>query len=346
MPEPKPKPIRANWRRCIVRLTLISVFLAVGTIAVLLFNHGRRLASPERRLIQDYHLDYFENAKTHGIQIEKLDCLAGKAPTLVVAPDASASLGERGTLVRQQISDLGQPLAQNGQIKATLVLLHGRNGRKEDMLPIAERFCAVGFRCILPDLPAHGESPIGTSHFGLSDWERRMPAAVLEECARHYNFNMRPSALWGISMGGSFATAAASIGGPWDCLVIVSSFDELDNVVTEQCKSNTLAAAVSFISQHHGGPDITKVSPRLWAQSSTQPVFIAHGTEDKLIDLETGHALFDSFPSADKRWVEVDGGSHHTILTTPMPLFSMMADWLLRHITTQPVAPIPTSPSP
>ena len=329
-----------------MRLTLISVCLTAGTFAALLFNHGRRLASPERRPLQDYHLDYLENSENYGIRIEKLNCLAGKAPTLVVSPDASASLGERGALLRQQLSALGQPLSRYGQTRANLVLLHGRNGRKEDMLPIAERFCAAGFRCVIPDLPAHGESPIGVSHFGLCNWERQMPASVLEECAQHYNFSMHPSALWGISMGGSFATAAASIGGPWHCLVILSSFDELDNVIIQQCQSHALAAAVSHISQHHGGPDITKVTPRLWAQSITRPVFIAHGTDDELIGLRSGHALFDSFPSADKRWVEVDGGTHNNVLTTPMPLFSMMANWLLEHVPTQSAAPMTNALSP
>ena len=62
---------------------------------------------------------------------------------------------------------------------------------------------------------------------------------------------------------------------------------------------------------------------------------------DGLIDLRSGQKLFASFPSADKRWIEVDGGTHSNVLTTPMPLYSMMADWILEHINADTATPIP-----
>jgi|GEM_PF-3411362 len=37
-----------------------------------------------------------------------------------------------------------------------MLILHGRSGMKEDYLAVAERYRAIGFRCLIPDLPGHG----------------------------------------------------------------------------------------------------------------------------------------------------------------------------------------------
>jgi hypothetical protein len=56
---------------------------------------------------------------------------------------------------------------------------------------------------------------------------------------------------------------------------------------------------------------------------------VAHGTEDTAIAMERGRALFDAFRSREKRWVEVEGGTHGDVLITPMPLYATMASWFL-----------------
>ena len=133
-------------------------------------------------------------------------------------------------------------------------------------------------------------------------------------------------------MGGSFATSSASSAeAPWDCLVVVSSFDRLDKVIENQCHSSAVASLVSSVSQHHGGPKLSKVTPGHWAKSTSVPVLVAHGSDDKLISLDSGRTLFSSFPASEKHWIEVEGGTHSSVLTTPMPLYAKMADWLLRH---------------
>ncbi|NQW99491.1 hypothetical protein HQ447_02445 [bacterium] len=77
-------------------------------------------------------------------------------PCLVCFPDPSGNLGDRGIKIRQQLSARGLALKPAGESIGTRVLVHGRKGRKEDYLPIAERLCASGFRCVIPTLIAHG----------------------------------------------------------------------------------------------------------------------------------------------------------------------------------------------
>lgn len=149
-----------------------------GMSATIIYQ-GHKLAKPDRRALQAYHQEWLQKPGEHGISVTHCTLIDGKVPCLLVTPDSGVPLGRRGKLLRRQVRELGRPLQAHGHISGNIVLLHGRNGRKEDLLPVAERFCAVGLRCIIPDLPAHGENPIPTVQFGLSDWERELPYNVL-----------------------------------------------------------------------------------------------------------------------------------------------------------------------
>ena len=295
--------------------------------------HGRDLASPARRALQDYHTVILENPEAHGISIERLDCLDGKVPTLIVEPDSQSVVGKRGELLRSQTKAKGVQLSEHGVIVKTVVLLHGRNGRKEDLLPVAERFCAVGLRCVLIDMPAHGDSPVQLVKFGADEWEQDLPRAVLLECAEKFQFSADHAALWGMSMGGSFANSAVADpkhGHTWSSLTIVCSFDSLQSVLEAQSHSSFLTDCVSKVCQSSGGADISQVSPALWVKDVTTPVLVVHGKEDQLIPSDNGKNLYHSYASERKRWIQVAEGNHSNILITPMPLYAEMAEWILQ----------------
>ena len=309
-------------------LTTGLVSLAgLGTI----YYYGKELAQPGRKSLEPYHHEWLDDPKAHGISIAKSTFLEGSVPCLIVTPDKTSHLGKRGKIVRKQLINRGLKLPALGSIVSNIVLLHGRNGRKEDLLPVAERYCAAGFRCIIPDLPAHGESPIKTVQFGGSQWEQEFPHALLLECASTYQFSATPSAIWGMSMGGSFATHSASSGAPWSSIVIVSSFDRLITVIENKCSIGVITQAVAWTCKQSGGADITQIIPCKRAQEITTPVMIAHGTEDSLITLAQGKRLYNSFASPNKKWIEVKGGTHSNVLTTPMPLYATMIEWALTH---------------
>lgn len=312
-------------------LTLVAV-VPTG----LLWEASTQLVAPPRRPLMDYHQDWLTNQANHGIQVTVTHCLDGKVPCLLVSPDPAAGPAQRGQLLRSQLVNQGYSLPPYGQVQGTLVLLHGRRGRKEDLLPVAERFCAAGFRCLLPDLPAHGESPIESLHFGRSELESALPSEVLVEMSRQHGFPAQPASLWGMSMGGCFAVRNASLhSGVWDSLVIVSSFDDLETLVEEESinRLGPLGPAFASLTQRlaviRGGIRTGEITPAHWATQISAPVLVAHGDVDRLISKERGRRLFDGFGSREKRWVEVNGGDHNNVLITPMPLYSTMAAWFL-----------------
>jgi pimeloyl-ACP methyl ester carboxylesterase len=210
----------------------ITCFLIAISLASfsLIWWSSHQVASPTRRALMDYHLEYLANPESHGIRIEKFTASDG-TPCLVCVPEGNP--GRRGTIIRTQLGERDVPLPPFGGIQGTLVLVHGRKGRKEDYLPIAERLCAAGFRCIIPDLPAHGDHPHDIATYGVR--EAALPARVLDEASMLFKFDPEPAGLIGMSMGGSVAMHAMSEPeAPWKALVIISSFDSFPTVIKNQ----------------------------------------------------------------------------------------------------------------
>lgn len=137
---------------------LVLCGLAVLTPPVAGWLAADQLLHPPRRALQDYHLEFLAHPAAHGVILRRFTCSDG-TPALLCEPDGKAKAGRRGELIREQLAARGVTLHPYGEMIGTLVLVHGRRGRKEDYLLIAERFCAAGFRCVLPDLPAHGDHP-------------------------------------------------------------------------------------------------------------------------------------------------------------------------------------------
>ncbi|MHA3774580.1 alpha/beta hydrolase [Verrucomicrobiota bacterium sgz303538] len=306
----------------------ISVFLALWLAA-------GQLIAPKRRDLQAYHYEWLNSPAAHGMILQRFTAMDGKVPCMLVTPDAIHGPGERGKRLRQQLSESTAQLSPYGAVQGTMVLLHGRKGRKEDLLPVAERFCAVGFRCILPDLPAHGESPVETVHFATSDVEAKLPEAVLSEASTQFGFPQKPAVLWGMSMGGAFAIRSAAVSPQrWSALIVVSSFDSLSGVIDGQLHwagpaIPILRNAVAAVTALRGGLRLANARPVDWASAVKIPVLVAHGDRDTLIPLERGKTLFDSFGSPNKRWIPVESGDHNRVLVTPMPLYAKMAEWLI-----------------
>lgn len=276
------------------------------------------------------------NPADYGLSITSHDCLEGQVPCLLVEPDALAGVGKRGKILRKQLVAKGVKLSAYGRINGVIVLLHGRKGRKEDLLPVAERFVAAGFRCVLPDLPAHGDSPIDYMSFGSSKFERQLPAKVLEDIRAKFGLPDEPAALWGISMGGAFAVnSAGDRPDKWDAMMVVSSFARLEDVLKSQIPEQwkplfpTLLSLLDFERNLQQRPTIRSIRPRQIAQTLTLPALLVHGDEDIFVSEQQGQNLYAALGSSHRDWLTVSGAGHRNVLATSMPVYSEMSQWLL-----------------
>ena len=299
---------------------LVGLWIVAGSVT-----------SPKRREIQGYHKSYLDGAPGHGLVVTNHSLTKIGVPCLLVRPDPVAGMAKRGEILRDHLDEAGQLLPAFGEEKGLLVLLHGRNGRKEDLLPVAERFCAVGFVCVIPDLPAHGESPVRSVRFGVSFFEKVLPGKLADEARELLGLKDLPQFLWGMSMGGSIAIhAAAHEPGRWKRAIIVSSFDRLDGVVEDSLgwTAEYLTPVASQLIVMRGGPEIEKVRPVELAKKLSLPTLVIHGESDELISHERGSVLYEGF-AGEKEFLTVPGANHENVLVTEAPVYAAMAEWFL-----------------
>lgn len=327
--------LRNRW--CL--LTLGTLLLLSLTAISLVVWAGWQIASPPRRPLMAYHREFLSHPQAHGMNLASFTANDG-TPCLLCTPDTGGNWGKRGLTLRQQLAARGLTPPAPTEIRGTLVLLHGRKGRKEDFLPIAERFCAAGFRCILPDLPAHGDHPLPLATYGIR--EATLPARVLDEAARTFSFPAQPAGLIGMSMGGSISVHAASLpDAPWKALAILCSFDSFSQVIEDQaCETlgSTLgpwwARGADQVYQWKTHIPLSSIQPCRHAAAISAPTFIAHGSADSVARLDRGRALFHALPpSLPKQWIEVPGAGHDNLLITTHPLYADLAEWMLRHLS-------------
>jgi len=305
------------------RLTVTTVVLAAAAFVGVAGWSSERLLHPDRRQLQDYHREILSKPGSFGLQVTHYTGPAG-TPCLMVTPTSRPGLSPKGRLVRDILVRRGVPLAPQGEIRGTIVLLHGFCGRKEDNLPIAERLCAAGFRCILPDLPGHGDNPAGSATFGLH--ESQLPEQLLEDAARRFAFAPAPAALFGISQGGAIALqAAARPGNRWTAVASVSAFASLDQPVSNI--ANRLTPQMAMITPMTSGACAcgvrcregfypSDIRPVEAASRIHIPAFIIHGDRDDFIPIASGRAIYDAIPDSRKTFLAVKGANHGDVLSS------------------------------
>jgi len=291
-----------------------------------------KLIKPPRRDLQDYHREILANARDHGMRIEAFDVRG--TPCLLCEPLADPGAAVKGNKLRSELLAQGLALAPWGEIKATLVLMHGHKGRKEDHLPVAERFCAAGFRCLLIDLPGHGQNPQTFASFGKT--ECVLPDHVLDAASRQFDFTPQPAGLFGISQGGAIALQAAALNEKqWFAVAELAGFASLDQVITRQAKSlfGPLASAadwsVASLVEQRAGFAPRDIRPVDAAAKLTLPVLIGHGDADDFVTPDQAKALFAAVPSTRKQFLNVPGAGHSNVLVTTAPVYATLSRFFL-----------------
>ncbi|MBX7210641.1 MAG: alpha/beta fold hydrolase [Verrucomicrobiaceae bacterium] len=324
-------------RRLLRALAAMS-FIAAAAFFVLCWLASSRLICPARRAVQDYHKDILEHTLDHGMSIVRQTLVRGEwtgTPCLVCEPLTEPGAAGKGNKLRTELEARNVPVQSWGRIIGTLVLLHGHTGRKEDHLPVAERFCAAGFRCILIDLPGHGGHPAPFASFGFR--ETSLPLAALRELSESLHFEMRPACLFGISQGGAIALqAAAADPGTWSAVAELSSFADLDGVIGAQASRlfgplhSPARFIVSRLVKWRAGFDPAAVRPAdAAALLGSVPVLIGHGTADTFVPTEHARALLAAVKSERKEFLEIAGTDHHDVLITSQPVYATVAKFFL-----------------
>lgn len=334
-----PSPVRHPFplKRMLIRLGVWMVFLLGILFGVIVWWCASEIASPGRRPVSATALELMGGASLAGFTVEKFESTNGM-PCLICTPKPMVAFSKKGETIRGQLLEKDMVLPRSGEVIGNLLILHGRTGMKEDYLAVAERFCAVGFRCIIPDLPGHGANKEPFTTYGVLEAPKVLKC--YQEAAGKYGFAQEPCMILGQSMGGAYAVQLAALAdSPFQAMVVVSSFDRLETVVsgqTNELLGDIVGFAVSGSVEHvfgwKTGVKVSEINTARKAPSIRIPTLVVHGESDKMIPVASGKKLYHSFPrDLEKKWLVVPEAGHNNILITDYPLYATMAEWFLKY---------------
>ena len=182
-----------------------------------------------------------------------------------------------------------------GDGRGTVLFFHGNAGHRGHRLPVLRALAARGYGVMLPDYRGYGGSTGSPSEDGLyADGE-----ACRAWLAEH---DRAPLILMGSSLGSGVAVELATREAP-AALVLQSPFDTMVDVA---------ASAYPFLPVRFMLWDRYESLAKI--ASVKTPLFVAHGTSDRIIPTAAGRRLFDA-ANEPKRWFPVEGAGHNDLLS-------------------------------
>jgi hypothetical protein len=193
-----------------------------------------------------------------------------------------------------------------------LLYLHGAGWNVRGSAHRMRRMHELGFAVLGIDYRGFGQS---TQELPSEDTAFEDARAAWEWIARERPQSRRY--IFGHSLGGAIAVHLASEVHDGDGLIVEGSFTSIRDVVGT-FRWGWLPVG-PLITQRF---DAASRAPHL-----RMPVLVVHGSEDRLISPALGRALYERAP-APKRFVLVEGGSHHNTNAVGQPQYRQALDEL------------------
>ena len=213
--------------------------------------------------------------------------------------------------------------APGGEIRGTLVSLHGVADNRRGAAGLVSRFGKQGLLVIAYDSRAHGESDGEFCTYGFHEKQdlRRVISTLPPG----------PVILFGTSLGGAVALQAAASDPRVSGVVAAETFSDLSTVIRDRAPGFTpdfLIRQAFRVAGERGGFDVEEVSPVRAAASIRAPVLLIHGAEDR--DTGPGHSrrIYDAL-AGEKRLIVVPGAAHGQSLSGPQ-VWSEIEAWVER----------------
>ncbi len=201
----------------------------------------------------------------------------------------------------------------NDAPKAIIILIHGIGGAKEHFFPLAAKLTHNGYGAIALDNRAHGESDGQFVTYGFK--EKADISRIVKYLKLKYPFTK--VGVWGSSMGGAIALQALETDTDIDFGIVESTFTTLEQIVYDYQKRYSGGIGLRFLTDYvldQAGKiaqfDPKQVSPINSVKNISQPIFLAHGDQDKRITYRYGEQLFENLASKDKTFTLIKGAGH------------------------------------
>jgi uncharacterized protein len=166
-------------------------------------------------------------------------------------------------------------------------------------------------------LQALGFAVLGVDYRGFGQSSKVLPSESMayEDAAAAWtwlarNFPQRERFVFGHSLGGAIAVHLASRHDDVRGLIVEGSFTSIPDLV-RQFKWGWLPVGPLITQRFDAGSYIQRVRA---------PVLVVHGSQDTLIPPALGQALYER-ASSPKRFVLVEGGTHHNTNAVGQPQY-------------------------
>jgi uncharacterized protein len=186
-----------------------------------------------------------------------------------------------------------------------LLYLHGARWDVRGSAHRIRRMQELGFSVLGIDYRGFGRSTQELPSESLAVEDARAAWAWLQQ--RH---PQQARYIFGHSLGGAIAVHLAAEVDDERGLIVEGSFTSIPDVVSTY-KWGWLPIRPLITQRFDAAHRITQVR---------SPVLVVHGSEDRTIAPSLGRALFEQAPEP-KRWVLVDGGSHHNTNSIGQPQY-------------------------
>ncbi|MDF1657636.1 MAG: alpha/beta fold hydrolase [Verrucomicrobiales bacterium] len=323
--------------------TLAATLLLIGIFLTLVIWIGStRLIVPNRRALEQRHYDLLAAPAEYGMALDHFEIKTGDGHTLKsIVATRSPTPGAAPTT--RAIADrlIGHGIAAQNEPRATIILLHGRGGRKEDMLSIAKRFVAADFRCVVYDARAHGKSGGTYSTFGkLESHDLGSVVAGLHTKIANEGGAVGPIGFFGNSLGAAVALQSLESMDLSEAIVAVSPFASLPEIVERSGRRmihrhlpDWLTWCCMKVGGWRAGFNPHAIAPVDSVKKSITPIFVVHGSLDGVIPVSHGREVYDASPSNQKKWREISTGYHGNVLAEGGDdLYEEMILFYLRHL--------------
>jgi len=189
--------------------------------------------------------------------------------------------------------------------RPVIVMTHGLGANKQNFLPISKLLHECNFNVVSFDFRAHGDSEGHTCTLGVLESNDIKAAYDLAT----KQFPDRPIYCWSTSLGGAAALRAAAEFKIFDKLVVDASFASVKNVAmdTKFCYLGPLGSSAWNISRlwyfTYVGKDIEQFAPANDIALLKIPVFLIHGTADKIIPYNESNRLQAAAAPGTELWL-------------------------------------------
>jgi alpha-beta hydrolase superfamily lysophospholipase len=196
-------------------------------------------------------------------------------------------------------------LPQADSTAPVLLYLHGARFDVRGSAPRMRRMHELGFSVLAVDYRGFGRSSAGLPSESLAAEDARAAWGWL--AGRH---SQARRFVFGHSLGGAIAVQLATEVGDEAGLIVEGTFTSIPDVVTT-FRWGWLPVSALITQRFDAASRIAEVG---------SPVLVVHGSDDTLIRPELGQGLFER-AREPKRFVLVEGGSHHNTNAVGQPLY-------------------------